>query len=50
MIQRQRRIVFNLERDGQSAEDARMRLLEFEQSQSARIAHRDRIALLAQRI
>ena len=48
LIQRQRRIVFNLERDGQSAEDARMRLLEFEQSQSARIAHRDRIALLAQ--
>jgi hypothetical protein len=44
LIQRQLQIVFSLERDGQSSEDARMRLLEFEQSQLARIAHRNRIA------
>lgn len=44
LIQRQRRIVFNLERDGLSAETARMQLSEFERSQLGRIAHRDRIA------
>lgn len=44
LIRRQRQIVWNLERDGQSAEDARTRLSEFEQSQLARIAHRDRVA------
>jgi hypothetical protein len=44
LVQRQREILLHFERDGQSAEEAKMRLLEFEESQLARIAHRDRIA------
>jgi hypothetical protein len=44
LVQRQREILLHFERDGQSAEEAEMRLLEFEESQLARIAHRDRIA------
>ena len=44
LIARQRQIVFNLESDGRSTEEARTLLLEFEESQLARIAHRDRIA------
>jgi hypothetical protein len=44
LVQRQREILLHLERDGQPAEEAKMRLLEFELSQIARIVHRDRIA------
>ena len=44
LVQRQREIVSRLERDEQPAEEARMRLSALEQSQLARIAHRDRIA------
>jgi hypothetical protein len=43
-VQRQREILLHLERDGEPAEEARIRLLEFEKSQLARIALRDRIA------
>jgi hypothetical protein len=39
-----RRQLLHLERDGEPVVEAKMRLLEFEQSQLARIAHRDRIA------
>jgi hypothetical protein len=44
LIRRQREILLHLERDGEPVVEAKMRLLEFEQSQLARIAHRDRIA------
>jgi hypothetical protein len=44
LVQRQRQIVLSLERDGQLAQDARTRLIEYEQSQLARIAHRDQLA------
>jgi hypothetical protein len=41
LVQRQREILLHLERDGEPLVEAKMRLLEFEQSQLARIAHRD---------
>ena len=44
LIRRQREMLLHLERDGEPVVEAKMRLLEFEQSQLARIAHRDRIA------
>jgi hypothetical protein len=44
LVQRQCKILLHLERDGRPAAEARTRLLEFEQSQLARIAHRDRMA------
>lgn len=44
MSRRQREILLRLERDRGPVVEAKMRLLEFEQSQLARIAQRDRIA------
>jgi hypothetical protein len=44
LIRRQREMLLHLERDREPVVEAKMRLLEFEQSQLARIAHRDRIA------
>ena len=44
LIRRQREMLLHLERDREPVVEAKMRLLEFEQSQLALIAHRDRIA------
>ena len=44
LVQRQREILLHLERDGEPVVEAKMRLLEFELSQLARIVDRDRIA------